>query len=291
MDSFFETLIFWTNKPIVYVGGTPITLGSVGLGLMVFVASLVLSAVLRRLITLRFKKSLHFSDAMAYAVQRIVHYTIIVLGLILATQFVGINLGSLAVMFGFLGVGIGFGLQNLTSNFIAGLILLIERPIGVGDFISIEDKMGIVSNVNMRATVINTLDNVSIIVPNAKFIENQVTNWAYGDTRVRIHCPVGVAYGSDIPKVKGALLEVARNHPDVLRSPAPDVWFLQFGNSSLDFDLLVWTDKPEKQYLLRSQINYAIDEAFRRENITIPFPQHDVHLKLTEAIDRLAEHT
>ncbi|MBN2482809.1 MAG: mechanosensitive ion channel [Candidatus Omnitrophica bacterium] len=288
MNEFFGTLLQWINTPIIYIGGGPVTLGGITSGLFVFLFSLVISGVVRRLIAIRLKKSLHFSDAMTYAFQRIAHYTVIVLGLILATQFIGINLGSLTVMFGFLGVGIGFGLQNLTSNFISGLILLIERPVGVGDFISIEDKVGIVSNVNMRATVINTLDNVSIIVPNAKFIENQVTNWAYGDTRVRIHCPVGVAYGSDIPKVKETLLAVARNHPDVLDTPAPDVWFLRFGNSSLDFDLLIWTEKPEKQYLLRSQINYAIDESFRREKITVPFPQQDVHVQLTPAIDRLA---
>lgn len=289
MEGFVNTIVGWMNTPIFNVGDHPVTFGGIGIGVFVVICSLIVSGIVQRLFASRLSKNLKFTPAMTYAFQRIIHYVIILLGLFLATQFIGIDLGSLAVIFGFLGVGIGFGLQNLTSNFISGLILLIERPIGVGDFVSVENQIGEVVNVNMRATIIKTLDNISIIVPNAKFIENQVTNWSYDDPKIRIHCPVGVAYGSDITVVKETLLAVAKAHSDVLRYPEPEVRFKQFGNSSLDFDLLVWIDKPARQFLIRSQINYAIDQAFRQANVTIPFPQQDLHLKLTPAVERLAE--
>jgi small-conductance mechanosensitive channel len=136
----------------------------------------------------------------------------------------------------------------------------------------------------MRSTIVMTLDNVAIIVPNSQLIESQVINWSMEDPRLRIHCPVGVAYGSDIPKVKEALFSVALNHPDVLKEPAPQVRFLEFGDSSLNFDLLIWIGNPVKKELIQSEINYAIDEAFRKAAITIPFPQRDVHVQTTPAI-------
>ena len=194
----------------------------------------------------------------------------------------------MAVVFGFLSVGIGFGLQNVTSNFISGLILLVERPISVGDFVSVEGQVGKVLQINMRSTIIMTLDNLAIIVPNSKFVENNVINWSFQDTKVRIHCPVGVAYESDVAKVKETLLSVAKAHPDIVEYPSPEVRFLEFGSSSLNFDLLVWTDEANKQYLLKSQINYAIDEAFRKANIRIPFPQQDLYLQMTPAVQALA---
>ncbi len=191
--------------------------------------------------------------------------------------------------FGFLGVGIGLGLQNITSNFTAGLLLLIERPVAVGDFVNVEGQIGRVTDINMRATRIRTQDNIVIIVPNSKFVDNPVINWSIEDQRVRLHNPVGVAYGSDIQKVTEALMAVAVNHPDVLNSPEPEVRFLGFGNSSLDFDLLYWIDEPRTQFRVQSQINYQIDDAFRREGITIPFPQRDLHLKMGDAVDLLAQ--
>jgi small-conductance mechanosensitive channel len=288
MNEIAKNITGWVNTPIFYLGQHPVTLGGIGFAIFIFLGALIVSAIVQRLLSSRLSRKFKLTPGMTYAFQRIIHYIIIVLALLVATQLIGIDLGSLAVIFGFLGVGIGFGLQNLTSNFIAGLILLIERPIEVGDFISIENQVGKVTQVNMRVTLINTIDNIALIVPNAKFVENQIINWSHGNTRVRIHCPVGVAYGSDIAKVKATLLKVAADHPDILTSPAPEVRFLEFGNSSLDFDLLVWTDNPEKQFLLHSQINYAIDRAFRDAEITIPFPQSDLYVKLTPAIEKLA---
>jgi len=285
----FENFTQLVNAPLFHIGQTPVTLGGVGLAILIFVGSLFVSAVVQRIIGVRLSKNLNLSSGISYALQRMLHYLIICLGIVLAAQCIGFNLGSLAVAFGFLGVGVGFGLQNITSNFIAGLILLLERPIGVDDFVSVEGQMGTVVNINMRSTIIRTLDNVSIIVPNSKFVENPVINWSHGDPKVRIHCPVGVAYGSDVSKVKETLLSVARANSKVLQYPEPEVRFLEFGDSSLNFMLYVWMDNPEKQFFLHSEINYAIDEAFRKAGIHIPFPQRDLHLQMTPAVEKLAK--
>lgn len=288
MNPKMEGLVSWLNMPLIHIGQTPVTLGGIGSAMLVMLIAFILSAFLQRIFNKKLTQKLKLTPGMSYALHRILHYVIILIGLILAAQCVGLNLGSLAVVFGFISVGIGFGLQNITSNFISGLILLVEQPVSVGDFVNVDNQVGRVTNIRMRSTVIVTIDNVSIIVPNSKFVENQVVNWSYDDPRVRIHCPVGVAYGSDVPKVKEVLLDVAKKNPDVLQSPAPEVRFLEFGASSLNFDLLIWTGEPEKQFILHSSINYAIDQAFRAANIKIPFPQMDLHMQMTPAIDRMA---
>ncbi|MCB9756917.1 MAG: mechanosensitive ion channel [Candidatus Omnitrophica bacterium] len=285
----FEQVVQWINLPIVHIGTTPVTFGGIGSAVFIFITALLTSMILQRIIAVQIAKKLKLSAGITYTFQRIVHYSIVFFGIILAAQCVGLNFGALAVTFGFLGVGIGFGLQNLTANFISGLIILLERPIGVDDFVSIQNQVGTVVNISMRSTVIKTLDNVTIIVPNSKFIENQVTNWSYGDTRVRIHCPVGVAYGSDVELVKKALLSVVEQHAEILTTPQPEVYFTNFGSSSLDFELLVWTDMPQKQFLLQSKINYSIEQVFREAGIRIPFPQQDIHLQMTPAIEKLAK--
>ncbi|MCA9399157.1 MAG: mechanosensitive ion channel, partial [Candidatus Omnitrophica bacterium] len=227
--------------------------------------------------------------ATLYAIRRILHYVFICVAIVLAAQCVGLNFGTLAVAFGFLGVGIGLGLQNITANFVSGLILLLERPVRIGDLINIDGKISEVIGINMRVTVVRTFDNVTVLVPNTKLVENEVINWTVDDPRTRIHCPVGVAYGSDTTKVKEVLLAVAKNHKDVLEKPEPEVRFLEFGDSSLNFDLLIWTSKPENQKVLRSDINFMIDAAFREHDIKIPFPQRDIHLQMTPAVEKLSE--
>jgi len=152
----------------------------------------------------------------------------------------------------------------------------------------VDGQIGRVTDIKMRSTVIQTLDNISIIVPNSKFIESPVTNWSYSNPMIRLHCPVGVAYGSDVSKVKSALLAVAGGEEQVLKSPAPEVRFISFGDSALNFELLVWTGNPESQFALQSRLNYAIDAAFREGDIRIPFPQRDLHLQLSPAVDKLA---
>jgi len=289
MNQNAEDITQWVNAPIFHIGETPVTFGGVGAGICILLGSLIISSIVQRVIAGHLRKKANLSTSVIYALRRIIHYCFIVLGIVLAAQCVGLNFGTLAVAFGFLGVGIGFGLQNLTSNFISGLILLFERPIGVGDLVNVDDKIAEVLSINMRSTMVRTFDHVMIIVPNSKLIENNVINWSIGDLKIRIHCPVGVAYGSDTKRVEAILLEIARKQEYVLDEPKPEVRFLEFGDSSLNFDLLVWTAKPDNQKRLRSDINFAIDAAFRENDITIPFPQRDLHLKMTPAMEMLAK--
>ena len=182
------------------------------------------------------------------------------------------------MIFGILGVGFAFGLQNITSNFVSGIILLFERPVSVGDYIEVSNVVGRVVSINMRSTTIVTVDNITLIVPNSRFIEGIVTNWSVGDPKIRFTIPVGVAYGSDTELVRRILLEVANNHPAILKDPEPDVIFKEFADSSLNFELRAWLPSPLGRIMTISDLNYAIDKAFRENNINIPFKQVDVHV-------------
>ena len=210
----------------------------------------------------------------------IVQYFIVLLGAFIIIQNIGLNLGSLNVLAGALGVGIGFGLQNITNNFISGLIILFERPIKVGDRIELGTIAGDVIKVAPRATTLTTNDNISVIVPNSEFISKQVINWSHNDRSGRLHIPVGVSYNEDPSVIKKLLEEVAENNKYVLKHPAPQVLFTDYGDSSLNFDLMVWTSYYiSRPIILRSQLYYAIFEKFKEHNIEIPFPQRDLHIR------------
>lgn len=210
----------------------------------------------------------------------ITQYLVVIIGAFVIIQNVGINLGSLNVLAGALGVGIGFGLQNVANNFISGLIILFERPIKVGDRIDVGNIAGDVVKISARSTMVNTNDNISVIVPNSEFINNKVINWSHNDRNVRFHVPVGVSYNEDPAQIKQILLDVANKHKDVLKKPAPDVLFVEYGDSSLNFDLLVWTSTYiNRPIILKSQLYYEIFEKFKEFNIEIPFPQRDLHIK------------
>lgn len=247
--------------------------------LLLFVLFLLASRVVRRLLGGRIFPRFRIERGLGSTILSVLHYVIIVMGAWTALAVAGVNLTSLTVVAGLLSVGIGFGLQNIASNFISGIILLFERPIRVGDRITAGDVQGDVKSINLRSTTVITPDNISIIVPNSEFISGQVVNWSHGDRKVRVHVPVGVAYGSDVDLVTKVLLEEASRHTGVLRAPAPEVWFVEFGNSSLNFHLLVWIADPVTQPQTISDLNYAIDAAFRRNGIEISFPQRDVHVR------------
>ncbi|MEM9447600.1 MAG: mechanosensitive ion channel domain-containing protein [Cyanobacteria bacterium P01_E01_bin.6] len=208
-----------------------------------------------------------------------VQYALVLIGGIILLQIWGIDMSSLTILASVLGVGLGFGVQNITNNFISGFIITLERPVQAGDFINVGELVGTVERIGARSTEIRTLDQVTIIVPNSRFLENEVINWSHGDPVSRLHLPVGVAYGSNIAKVKVALLEAVRRHPEVLLRPKPEVWFQGFGESSLQFDLLVWTGEPRNQFRIKSDLYYEIEASFRRHNIAVPFPQRDLHVR------------
>ncbi|MEM7591105.1 MAG: mechanosensitive ion channel domain-containing protein [Cyanobacteria bacterium P01_A01_bin.83] len=204
-------------------------------------------------------------------------YIFTALGLIILWQSWGIDVAALAIAASVLGVGIGFGLQNIANNFISGLILTLERPIKVGDLIKVDDLIGTVKNIGSRSTEILTQDHLSIIIPNSQLLDNQLINWNHRDSLSRLRIPVGVAYNSDPRKVRAALLLAARNHSEILRSPRPQILFQKFNDSSLDFELLVWIKDPKKQFRIVSDLNYLIMMSLRRLDIEIPFPQTDVN--------------
>jgi small-conductance mechanosensitive channel len=185
----------------------------------------------------------------------------------------------LAVIFGLLSVGIGFGLQNVTSNFVAGLILLFERPIKVGDRVTIGELEGDVLEINIRSTTVRSLKNISIIVPNSDFVSSKVINWSHGDPKIRLEIEVGVSYNSDLDTVLRVLKEVASENREVLDNPKPDVLLWEFGDSAWIMMLRVWIDNPKRHPLVRSDINCAIVRSFRNNGIEIPFPQRDLHFR------------
>lgn len=217
----------------------------------------------------------------------IIKYIIIVLGLIIILQTVGINLSSLTILAGALGVGIGFGLQNITNNFVSGIIILIERPIKVGDKVEIGDIDGDVTEISMRATTIVTNDNIAMIVPNSQFISSTVINWSYTDKNIRFRIPIGVSYKEDPERVRDILLDIVSKIDGVLLEPAPKVLINTFGDSSINMELRVWTNKyTHRRGFFRSEIYYAIYKRFRKENIEIPFPQLDLHIKSGSLIEK-----
>lgn len=214
------------------------------------------------------------------ALGTIFRYIVIFFGLLIILQTAGIDLSSVTVLAGALGIGVGFGLQNIASDFVSGLIIMVSRPVKVGDRVEVGGVVGDVIAISARSTSITTNDNISIIVPNSEFIRNNVINWSHADRNVRLHLPVGVSYNADPDEVRKILLEVAAGHASVLTSPPPDVIFLGFGESSIDFDLRFWTsDFITKPNVIKSDLYYATWYALKRANIEIPFPQRDVHIK------------
>jgi small-conductance mechanosensitive channel len=208
----------------------------------------------------------------------LLRYGVSLVGTVVVLQVWGVDLRSFAILASVLGVGIGFGLQNIANNFVSGVLINAERPVRPGDFVRVGEFMGSVVRVGGRSTAIRTLDHVTILVPNSRLLDGEVVNWSLGDPVTRVHVPVGVAYGSDVQRVRHALLAVARGHRGVLRDPRPEVQLRRFGESSLDFELLVWTSDPRNQVRLVSDLNFRIESALRTSGIRIPFPQRDLHL-------------
>jgi len=270
----------FTKIPLYSIGDTTITLGTM-LYLTVLVVTLFyITGKLKTWIVEGLLLRSQVELGVRHAVGNIVRMVFLGLGLLIILQTAGINLSSLTVLFGALGIGVGFGLQGVTNNFVSGIILLLERPIKVGDRIEVGNVNGDVINISPRATTIVTNDNIAIIVPNADFISSKVVNWSYTNRNVRFNFPVGVSHGSDPEQVRRVLLEVARAHHGVLNEPGPSVLFDSFGYSALNFVLRVWTrDFSTVPGVLRSELYFAISRAFKEQGIEIPFPQRDLHIK------------
>lgn len=277
---FLEPLGRFMQVPLYSIGDTTLTLGTILYLTVLVVALFYLTGKLKTWIVEGLLVRTQVDLGIRHAVGDIVRMVILALGLTIILQTAGIDLSSLTVLFGALGIGVGFGLQGVTNNFVSGIILLLERPIKVGDRIEVGGVHGDVIKISPRATTIVTNDNIAIIVPNADFISTKVVNWSYTNRNVRFNFPVGVAYGSDPEQVRRVLLDVARVHQGVLKDPGPSVLFDSFGDSSLNFLLRVWTREfSTVPGVLRSDLYFAVSRAFKEHGIEIPFPQRDLHIK------------
>lgn len=275
--------------------GTEVGYGAVSIrlgGMIAFVLTLWLSWLLARLITYTLDEEIfprvRFAHGVPFALTTFSRYGILVLGFIAAIGVLGVPLDRLTIVISALGVGIGFGLQNIVNNFVSGVILLFERPIRVGDLIELEGLFGHVSSIGIRASKVRTFDGSDVIVPNGDLISARVTNWTLADKKRRIDFPVGVAYGTDPARVLEILLQVAKEHPEVLEDPEPEALFRSFGDSSLDFALRCWTESDRGLLPVQSDLAVAINAALAEAGIEIPFPQRDLHLRSVDPAIRSA---
>jgi small-conductance mechanosensitive channel len=266
--------------PLFRLGDTHVTLWAILYLLILLVLLFYLTGRLKYFIVARVLAKSSIEVGVRQAVGSIIRYGVVAVGVVVIFETAGIDLSALTILAGALGIGVGFGLQNITNNLVSGLIILLERPIKVGDRIEVGKVVGDVLKISLRATTVRTNDNIAIIIPNSDFVSSSVTNWSYTDRDVRFNIPVGVSYNSDPEAVKRILLEVADEHSGVLKTPEPDVIFEEFGESSLNFLLRVWTrEYITRPYILRSELNFAIKKKFKEQGIEIPFPQRDLHIR------------
>lgn len=290
-ENVLQRLWRWTEPLRNYVnfkwalGNFEFSVASIIISIGILLAAVFVSRYLRAFIEARMARHKHLDPGVQFTILRLVHYFIVAVGLVVAMKIAfAADFTSLAVVFTALSVGIGFGLQFIAGDIAAGFIILFERPIRVGDFITIagpDSKLtdGRVRSINLRTTVVMTNDNVASVVPNSKIVNQIFLNWTIRERRTRIPIPVGVASDSDVDKVTRTLLRCAEGVQFVLEEPKPSVQFLEFGESSLNFRLLVWTDKPRRHPAIRSEINYQIYRLFKQEGIEIPIPQRDITLR------------
>ncbi|MDE0637613.1 MAG: mechanosensitive ion channel [Candidatus Poribacteria bacterium] len=286
ISSLFQTLL--GRKPaVVDDGARRLTLARLFYGFAIIFGMYVLSKYAQWVLQQQVLQAFQIQRHTRFIILRFFHFTIIALGVLISLRTIGVSFTSLAIIFGGLSIGIGFGLQNVVSNLISGLILIFERPIKIGDLVEIIDVniFGRVTSINLRSTVIMALDEKEIIVPNSQLITEPVHNLTHYNARFRVRVQVGVSYGSDVELVKKVLLEVAHAHPEVIKEPTPEmedvsapfVRFTNFGESSLDFELFAWIPDSFERFDVASDLHFMIWEKFKEYDIKIPFPQRDVH--------------
>jgi len=280
ISEFIDLINKYLTKPLFTFGDNPVTIWMLLYFLLLLVFLFFGTGILKRWFVNKLLGRTSLDIGVRHAMGTIFRYVLIVIGFLLILQFLGVDLSGFTIIAGALGVGVGFGLQNITNNFVSGIIILFERPIKIGDRIEVGDVTGDVVKISMRSTMILTNDNISIIVPNSDFISSTVINWSHTERKVRFNIPVGVSYKSDPQSVKKILMEVAENNKGVLKDPPPDVLLNDYGDSSINFTLRVWTSEyitvPK---LLKSQLYYSAFEKFKEYGIEIPFPQRDIHVK------------
>ncbi len=267
----------------VHLGDIEISVGEV----LAFVggiwAAVIVSRILARTLQEDVAPRLEMGPGVPAAAALIVRYTVLALGFVLAASAAGIGLSQLALFAGALGVGVGFGLQNIVSNFVSGLLLVFERPVKVGDTVEVSNVRGTVTEIGIRSSTVRALNGADIIIPNSRMIEGPLVNWTHTDATQRVDFPIGVAYGSDVKATHAVLMAAAQEHPLALASPAASVLLTAFGDSSIDFEVRIWIADATKLPAARSALGMALHEALERAGIEIPFPQRVVHLRNADA--------
>ncbi len=288
------SLVCWRLFPTatnaaVYISSIGFTYNEIHISLGVCItaglflyASLCLSRMIQATLLQSVLPQQNIDKGLQLSITKLLHYAIMLVGFLLALGALGFSLTNLTILGGALGVGIGFGLQEIIKNFACGLILLFERPIKLGDVIEVGEEMAVVKELGLRATVVETFDKAEIVLPNSDLITGPVTNWTLKERQARIRIPVGVAYSSNVEQVQQILQQCAEEHPLVLSTPKPRALFLAFGSSSLDFELRAFIANFNDRRLVQSEINLAINDAFSDVGIEIPFPQSDLHLRSVE---------
>lgn len=264
------------------VGDSVVTIGGLLAGAVVFYIFYTVAFDSRRVLRRFVLPKAGFDPSLTQALAVIAAYALLLAGLLISLRVIGIPLTAFTVIAGGLAVGLGFGLQELVSNFVSGFILLFEGSIAPGNVIEVGDTFGTVEDVGLRSTRVRNRDNVELIVPNSRFLNEEVVNFTRSDSRVRLRISVGVSYNEQPRAVERALLAAA-NHPLVLSDPEPTVQFMDFGDNSLDFDLLVWTNDPLRRGRIRSDLRYQIWDALQEQGMEIPFPQRDLHIRSVTA--------
>jgi small-conductance mechanosensitive channel len=277
-------LLDWVTRNLEYkwvIGTLSVSIGGILLLILILLATLLVSRFFKVLIEDEIGSRVRLPKGVPFAISVTIRYFIVILGFVFALSAAGINLGEFGLIAGALGIGIGFGLQNIVGNFISGLILIYERPVQTGDTIEVETLMGQVKRIGVRSSSVRTYDGAEVVVPNSNLVSNQLINWTLSDNRRRIEIRVGVAYGSDPNVVLELLKTVAQEHENVLPDPEPLALFEEFGDSSLNFRLLFWVHF-EKGFTTKSDVSIGIYNILKENNITIPFPQMDVYVKRDE---------
>ena len=268
------------------IGQTRLSVTGIAVAAAIVVASTLFARYLKVVLRDKALPALQLPVNAEFLFLRFVQLIVIAFGVLVAVNLIGFNMNSVLVALGGLSIGIGFGLQNIASNFVSGVIMVFERPIKIDDRVTVGGTYGIVKAINMRSTVVTTPEDIDIIIPNSKFISETVTNLTHDNTRTRIKVPVGVSYESDEDLVKKVLLEVANSHPEIIKDMNPDlpdvvppfVRFIRFGDSSLDFEMLAWIPNVMHRLEIVSDLHFMIRKKFREHGIVIAFPQRDVHV-------------
>lgn len=286
ISSTLQTTWEWIQAPLFSINKHGVSTFDILAIIVILVVGIFLASLYKRKIIALENTQTHMSKMSIRIIANVGFYFIILITLMLSLSFSGINLTSLSLVAGAFSIGIGFGLQAVVSNMAAGIIIMFERSIRIGDFVEINETLkGTVSDIKIRATTIKTPDNIDVLIPNSTFVQNNVVNWTLDDPTRRVHIPFGVAYGTTVESLKTAILtELEKSDLQYVRDnsdKAPELWMVGMGASSVDFELLVWIDssKPKKTVPLKSDFLIVIYNALYKYNIEIPFPQLDIHYK------------